>query len=45
MESWLKPCIDMNTELIKKQKMISKMVFKVDAQCSFWKNNGKCWKT
>ena len=40
---WLKPYIDMNTELKKKkkQKRIVEKVFQPDDECSFWKNHGK----
>ena len=41
--SSLKPCIDMNTDLRKKnQNMI---FFYIDKWYNFWKNYGKCGKT
>ena len=43
-KAWLKPRIDMNTDLRKKQKIIMKKILEIDEYCSFWKNHGKCEK-
>ena len=43
--TWLKPYIDMNTDLRKKEKNdFEKDFFKVDEYISFWKSCGKCEK-
>ena len=44
-EVWLKPYIDKNTMLRKKQIMISKRKLQGHEQCTFWKNYEKCKKT
>ena len=44
-KAWLKPNIDMNTELRKNTKLDSEIYFfKVDKYSSFWKNHKKCEK-
>ena len=43
--AWLKPYIDLSSDLRKKkQKIILKRFFKVDEQCKFWKSYGICEK-
>ena len=44
-KAWIKPPMDMNAELVKKQKGILKIFFQVFEQCSFWKSNEKFEKT
>ena len=45
--NWLKPYIDMNTDLRKKAKSyVEKDFFKsLNDKCCFWKNYAKCEKT